>query len=128
MSNHNYSQYSNNKNKNIDETEVIVEESLEVIEEETDVNVPEPIVDEVKLVVETVETVVLPETVTGIVVDCTKLNVRANPSSSANVVCILEAGSEIQINVAKSNNEWFSVCTVTGIEGYCMRKFVEAIL
>ena len=131
MSNHNYSQYSNNKNYNNDnlaELEVVVEDTVIAAEEEAVANNTESAVGEIELVAETVETVVLPATVTGTVVNCTKLNIRANPSATANVVCILEVNSEMQIDVSKSNNEWFSVCTATGIEGYCMRKFVEASL
>jgi hypothetical protein len=116
MGKHNYSQYSN-KNKNIEVDEVI--ETVAPIEEEI---VTEPVVEE------TVETVTLPETVNGTVVGCTKLNVRVNPSTTADVVCVLDVKSEIKINAAKSDNEWLSICTATGIEGYCMRKFVEANL
>lgn len=122
MSKRNYSQYSNKINKT-DETKEIVEEVV----------VTEPVVEEtaapeVVMAEETVETVSLPETVTGVVTGCAKLNVRKNPSVNADVVCVLDVTSEIEINVAKSNKDWFSVCTATGIEGYCMRKFVEASL
>lgn len=124
MYKHNYSQYSN-KNKNFEVDDEVVE-TVDPIEEDA---VIEPAVEEtVTLVEETVETVTLPETVNGTVIGCIKLNVRVNPSATADVVCVLDAKSEIKINVAKSDNEWFSVCTATGIEGYCMRKFVEANL
>lgn len=80
----------------------------------------------VNLVKETVETVALPETVEGVVVNCGKLNVREAPSIDADVVYVLDVQSELIIDVAKSTKEWFSICTATGVEGYCMRKFVEA--
>jgi hypothetical protein len=123
MGKHNYSQYSNNKNFEVYD-EVV--ETVAPVEEEV---VTEPVVEEtVTLVEETVETVTLPEVVSGTVVGCTKLNVRVSPSATADVVCVLDVKSEIKINAAKSDNEWFSICTATGIEGYCMRKFVEANL
>lgn len=119
MSKHNYSQYSNKNFETVKE----VTESVAPVEE----HAVETVVEEVVTpVVETVETVTLPETVIGTVVNCTKLNVRVKPSTTADVVCVLDANSEIKINVAKSNNEWFYVYTATGAEGYCMRKFVKA--
>ena len=125
MSKHNYSQYSNkNKPAEVENVEVVEEEVTPIVEEET------VIIPEIDQAEENVETVTLPAavTVTGQVVNCAKLNVRANPSAGADVVCVLDAASEIEINVEKSTSEWFNVCTATGVEGYCMRKFVAADL
>lgn len=83
---------------------------------------------EPELVKETVDTVSLPKNVHGVVVNCSKLNIREEPTVESNVVCVLDVKSEIEIDVTKSDNEWFKVYTVTGIEGYCMRKFVDARL
>lgn len=80
------------------------------------------------LVNETVETKPIPDTVTGMVVGCSKLNVRAEADLFSNIVCVLDNRSEIAIDVNKSNRDWFYICTATGVEGYCMRKFVEAHL
>ena len=119
MSKHNYSQYSNKKNSNRKTEDRVPEKQLE----------PKPAVEPViELVQETVSTVPLPELIEGTVVNCAKLNVRAEPSTNADIVCVLDAMSEIEIDVAKSNNEWLKVCTAIGVEGYCMRKFVSAAL
>ena len=117
MSKHNYSQYSNKK-KN---------DSADVKTSPVAITSPK-VKMEVELVEETVNTVALPNTVDGVVTNCAKLNVRAEPSTEADVVCVLDAMSEIKIDVTKSDAEWFKVCTVTGVEGYCMRKFVDAYL
>ena len=77
---------------------------------------------------ETIETKSLPETVSGMVVGCARLNVRSAANLFADVVCTLNAQSEIEINVEKSDKDWFYIYTATGIEGYCMRKYVEAHL
>lgn len=114
MAKHNYTQYS--KKNNPDEVKMEVDETVEVASVEVD------------LVEETVETVTLPKTVEGVVVNCAKLNVREEPSATADVVTILNSMSEIEINVDESTGEWFKVCTATGIEGYCMRKFIDAYL
>ena len=126
MSKHNYTQYSNKKNENY-VAPVAEEEVIEAVVEPTVQPEPEVVEAPETLVVET-ETATETATVTGTVTNCAKLNVRASASATAAVVCILDAASEIEINVEKSNAEWFSVCTATGIEGYCMRKFIQADL
>lgn len=132
LSRHDYSKYSNKKynigegkpeKRNNRVIETPVEIKMEVEATETSL-AHEP----VEFINETVQTAALPETVTGTVINCAKLNVRATPSISADVVCVLDVTSEIEIDVAKSNREWFHVCTAAGMEGYCMRKFVEAHL
>lgn len=115
-SKHNYSQYS----KKTNEPNPVKPSSAQATSPKVKM--------EPKLVEETVETVALPKTVSGVVVNCAKLNVREEPSADADVVCVLDVMSEIKINVEKSDNEWFKICTANGIEGYCMRKFVDAHL
>lgn len=83
---------------------------------------------ESELVKETVDTVPLHKNVNGVVVNCSKLNIREEPNVESDVVCVLDVKSEIVIDVTKSDNEWFKVHTATGVEGYCMRKFVDAHL
>ena len=124
MSKHNYTQYSNKA--------AVVNRDAEKPAEvnsmtEATAAITEPIVKPV-LVEETVETVAMPETVPGVVVNCSKLNVRAKATMSSEIVCVLDAASEIEINVARSTGDWFYVYTAVGAEGYCMRKFVNAHL
>ena len=139
MSKHNYNQYSNKNKQNnpTNHSNSTNQQKKPAPIEPKEVEVKplvaktEPKVEaapEVKMVEETVKTVALPETVEGIVVNCAKLNVRANPDVNAEVVYVLDTMSEIEIDVAKSTNDWFRICTATGVEGYCMRKFIEAHL
>lgn len=150
MSKHNYNQYSKKPNQNPQQKKpdvtatakpVVSTKTIEMPEIKSAVpeaptvhnytvqaESPKPAAPEVKMVEETVKTVSLPETVEGTVVNCAKLNVRVAPDITAEVVGVLDAMSEIEIDVAKSTNEWFHVCTAIGIEGYCMRKFIEAYL
>lgn len=123
LSRQNYSKYYEKNRKVAEET---VEE-IDVINEAEELVVENPAPD-IVLMEETVETVTIPETVVGTVVGCTKLNVRENPNTAAAVLCVLDAASEIKINVTNSNNEWVNVLTAAGIDGYCMRKFVNANL
>lgn len=123
MSNHNYSQYSNKKNNH---NKPKVEESVIVLD---DLVIDQP---EVKMEPETAPVVkpeVKPEVkpvITGTVVNCTKLNVRSNPVIDAEILTVLDANSEVEIDKARSTNEWLKITTAAGIDGFCMRKFVSA--
>lgn len=135
MSNHNYTKYSNKKNETpVEVEEVKMELNEEVIEPIVESVEAEPVVESiapeetVTLVEETVETVTMPEIIHGVVSNCTKLNVRVAPIINAEVACMLDAKTEVEINMAESTDEWFKVCTPAGAEGYCMRKFVDASL
>ena len=136
--NHNYSQYSNknkqNYNKPIEKpVEQPVVKTPEIKPEVKPVVTPElvkepaPVVRP-ELVKETVETVALSETVEGFVVNCAKLNVRESATIDSAVVCVLNVLSEIRVDVNKSTNKWVYVYTATGLEGYCMREYIDARL
>ena len=123
MSKHNYSQYSNKKNEHnkprVEATEVpVIDISDMLVTEDTDVSAT-PI--EVKMEPKT-------KPIKGVVANCAKLNIREKPVIDADVVCVLDCGSEMEIDMSKSTINWFKVCTIVGVEGYCMRKFVNVNL
>lgn len=62
--------------------------------------------------------------VVGIVTGCRLLNIRTKPDADSHVICRETALSELIIDESKSTEDWFSVCTVNGIEGFCMKQFV----
>ena len=64
-------------------------------------------------------------TITGIVSDCKKLRVRNAPGLDSDVICEIEAGSIVEIDEVNSTEEFYKVCTETGIDGYCMKKFIK---
>jgi hypothetical protein len=79
--------------------------------------------------IEEVETTSEPEAqeselVLGVVTNCVRLNIREKPNISAPIIAKVNALSELMIDLAASNEEWYSVCTEVGIEGFCMKKFV----
>lgn len=49
---------------------------------------------------------------------------RAEPSKDSEDLAILEPGDELLIDMSKSNDEWFNVCTASGKEGYVMLHLV----
>lgn len=64
------------------------------------------------------------EYVSGTVVGCTKLNVREHPNADANVKSVIDSGSEVKVCTAHNYDDWYEVCTASGVEGYCMAKFI----
>lgn len=79
---------------------------------------PEEIVEEV--VEQEEETVVA-----GVVVECEKLNVREQAVTGSKILCEINAGAEVIIDMDASTNEFYRVFTVSGIEGYCMKKYIS---
>lgn len=65
------------------------------------------------------------EPVVGVVADCNHLNVRAKPDKGAEVICTVEAGAEVMVDETESTGEFCKVYTETGIEGFCMRKYIR---
>ena len=101
---HNYTNYSKHQEPTpAVEAEVIEEVVEEVIEETV---APEP------------------KDVLGVVTDCNKLNVRTNPSTSAEIVTEIKAGTKVMINEEESTADFYKICTEAGVEGFCMKKFI----
>lgn len=63
------------------------------------------------------------ETKFGVVL-CGKLIVRNHPDPKADIVSIIDKDSEVMIDDNESNEEFYSVCTATGVEGFCMKQFI----
>lgn len=60
----------------------------------------------------------------GMVSFCQNLNVRRNPSAEAEVLTTIGRGMVVDI-VEMNDESFYKVKTPTGIEGYCMRQFIE---
>ena len=113
MSKKNYNNYS--KKQQVAEQPKPVEEVVEVVEE---------VVEEIPVVEEVVEEVKAP--VVGVVADCKKLNVRKAPNPNASVVCEIAVGTEVEIDEANSTGEFYKVVLASGMEGFCMKKYISA--
>ena len=107
--------YENKPNRGFRENVNLVDETAEPVE---------PVVTE-----ETVETEESVKTMmSGIVVNCEKLNLRKSPlkdSDGANVITTLLAGAAVVINESDSTPNFYKVTTETGLEGYCMKQFIK---
>lgn len=64
------------------------------------------------------------EPIIGIVTNCVRLNVRETPIITAKILSEVDANSKLMIDKTESTEEWFKVYTETGIEGFCMKKFI----
>ena len=98
--------------------EVEVKEEPTPVEEVKPESTPTP-VEEVKP-----EPTPAPKPVVGTVTGCAKLNVRKEANTEAEVVGVINEGSEVVINRIKSTVDFYAVCTAAGIEGFCMKKFI----
>ena len=118
----NYNQYANKP-----ESEQVKEETVEkVIEpvEETVEEVIEPAEETVEEAVEEVtEVEEKPTEVAFGKVNCSKLNVRKEPSINSVPLCIIEHGTRMEIS--EFDGEWVKILTSDGVSGYCMRKFID---
>lgn len=80
------------------------------------------------VILDPMDAVVEPETelepVYGRVVDCSRLNIRKKPTVNAEVLTVVNRDSELILDLIKSNEKWFKVRTIDGIEGYCMKQYI----
>ena len=125
MSNKNYKNYNNfSSAKPAEEVKTEpVEVKEEAVVEEVKVGEPAPVVEEPKPVVKPEP----PKPLTGKVTGCMRLNVRESASINANVLAVINEGSEVVINRIKSTVDFYAVCTAAGIEGYCIKKFITPV-
>lgn len=61
--------------------------------------------------------------ITGTVINCTRLNVRATPKLNAAILCTIDKSSEVIIE-DDSNEKFYKIVTGAGVEGYCMKDYV----
>ena len=108
----NYNQYANKP-----EPEQVKEEIVEEIIEPAEETVEEVTVEEVT------EAEGKTTEATFGKVNCSKLNVRKEPSVHSNPLCIVEYGTRMEIS--EFNGEWVKILTPDGVPGYCMREFID---
>ena len=61
----------------------------------------------------------------GTVINCTRLNIRQEPSKESDIVCEIPVYSEVTIYEDESTTDFYKVCTAAGAEGFCMRGFIR---
>ena len=117
MSKHNYNNYSKPKTKPEPEEKPVVQEAEPIIEGQT-------VIPEVTMAQEVEARVAkLP----GIGGNCARLNVRKEPNKMADVIAVLEAGSEVRLVSEKPVNGFYNVIAADGREGYCMCDYISIL-
>lgn len=101
----------------------INDDKQEIFGASTSVAEPEPITNEPTPEEPTpvIDTVTATE---GFVTGCKKLNVREHPDTKANVVCVLDEGTVVEVFQSESVGDYYKVCTEIGIEGYCVKTYI----
>ena len=97
------------------------------IADENDYAISEPDIEIAEIVPEPEQTTTVVEEKIGTVINCFRLNVRANPCANANVVCTIDSGSTVMIDESGTTENFYKVCTEVGVEGYCMKQFIDIL-
>lgn len=108
----NYSKFSVQNNKNFNHEEMVAknEETVQGIHDEIIKEIVTPVT-----------------TKTGVVI-CKKLNVREKANMKSSVLCIINENEEVIIHHTENESEeFYRVSTSSGIEGYCMKKFISIV-
>lgn len=119
MGHNNYSKFSRHNNQE-EQHHIMDVPSFEEKNEEIEVNEMPVHTHPVNEVVETVT-----QAIVGKVSECSQLYVRKEGKKESDVLCTIDKDSEVQINKVESTEEFYKVITPSGIEGYCMKKFIE---
>lgn len=61
----------------------------------------------------------------GVVKDCIKLNVRHAARPNALVVTTIPLKAEVKVDASFEHKEFYKVVTETGVEGFCMKKYIK---
>lgn len=83
---------------------------------ETSETEPTPIVAEPEVVFTTAKV--------GTVVNCSHLNIREDPDPNAKIIGIVPSGTELDIDAEKTTETFYAV-NYEGLDGFCMRQYIE---
>jgi SH3 domain protein len=61
----------------------------------------------------------------GTVIGCEKLRVRPTSNTDQEEIALIDEGSTVKISLEDSTEDFYKVKTDDGIEGYCMRSFIN---
>lgn len=67
---------------------------------------------------------VIEEVKRGIVTNCNLLNVRKEPNSDAEVLFTIPYSTKVVIENYYSTDDFYKICTASGMEGFCMKTYV----
>ncbi len=104
-------------------SEEVKEEKAAVVEPEVTAEVVEEPA-EVKEV-KTTKAPKKPKTTKGVVSNCGSLRVRKEEYvKSDNIISVIDAGVEVEINLDESKEDWYKITTKGGVTGFCMKDYI----
>lgn len=124
MSRKDYTKFSNNK-ETVDRIQNEVTEVEETIEAQSSVEETieaQPAVEETIQAQPAVEEVKLKF---GFVTGCAKLNVRSKPKIDADILCVIDNATDVEVDENGSTTDFYKIWTSAGVEGYCMKQFIQ---
>lgn len=65
-----------------------------------------------------------PKFVKGTVTNCQKLNIRNAPDKATKPISVVDAGTELRVNISESSDKWLKVTLKNKRIGYCMAEYV----
>lgn len=86
--------------------------------------VPQPVEESVE---EPIEETVEPMMLEGVVSGCAQMYVRSEASVDSEPLGIIKRDTKVQIYESEATDDFYSVCTETGLEGFCMKKFISVL-
>lgn len=117
--------YNKMSKKHDKETEELLEKIDEIIPQA--VEVEEPVEEIVEEFIPEPEPEIIAEPVEGIVVDCDQLYVRSEASVDSEPLGVIKRDTKVRIYESESTDDFYSVCTETGLTGFCMKKFISVL-
>lgn len=96
-------------------------ETVELLEKIDEI-IPQPV-----QIDEPVEETPEPVKIEGVVSGCAQMYVRSEASVDSEPLGIIKRDAKVQIDEAESTVDFYSVCTETGLEGFCMKKFIAVL-
>lgn len=113
--------YNKMSKKHRNETEETIQQPIEAVES------VEPVEEIVEIVEEPVVETPEPTTIEGVVSGCAQMYVRSEAFVESEPVGIIKSGTKVQIFETESTDDFYSVCTETGLAGFCMKKFISVL-
>lgn len=140
MGHKNYTNYSKSSDNNIinqsDLEHIVLNGSGEIVkidqndtnlEDNENININVDLEDNENIDNENIEEVVpsIEDLVLKGVVNTSRLNVRKQPTKDSEVIQIITRDSEVEIGLDGETDTFYHVRTKSGVEGYCMKEFID---
>ena len=63
----------------------------------------------------------------AMIVNCHLIVVRKEPNLDSEIVCELPSSTNLVVEEQYTSGKFYKICTPSGIEGYCLKKFISIL-